>query len=155
MSDIVTFSKILRNTRGLIDNGKKRELSFHVLWMECAQAADTAPRESLLGLFENTEEGFMGEGQLQRVPVTKALPIGSESARMVETMLEYRAHVVTRGKGRMEPECSPSHYPGLGFMLEGGEADMRPILEKPVGLHVGYTPPGSVREELAEALDVR
>lgn len=56
--------------------------------MECAQAADAAPRESLLVLSQSTEEGFMGEGQLLRVPVIKALPIGSESARMVETMLE-------------------------------------------------------------------
>lgn len=63
--------------------------------MECAQAADTAPRESLLGLFESTEEGFLGEGQLLGVPIIKALPTGSESARMVETMLEYGTHVVT------------------------------------------------------------
>lgn len=55
----------------------------------------------------------------------------------------------------MELECSFFYYLGLGFMLEGGEVDMRFILEKFVGLYVGYTFFGSVREELAEVLDVR
>lgn len=41
--------------------------------------------KTLLILFQRTKEGFVDEGQLLRVSVMKALPIGSESIRMAET----------------------------------------------------------------------
>lgn len=39
-------------------------------WEECVQAADRAPRGSLI-LIQSTEEGFMDEGQLLRVSIAK------------------------------------------------------------------------------------
>lgn len=39
----------------------------------------------------------MGKGQLLRVSITKALPIGSGPARTVEIMLKYGVHFLTLG----------------------------------------------------------
>lgn len=52
-------------------------------WEECVQAADRAPRGSLI-LIQSTEDGFMDEGQLLRVSVAKALSVCSQSTKRAE-----------------------------------------------------------------------